>query len=644
MSGIFGVYTNNRNDAPSLHGALCWNRAYGTENSMYDSTAEVNNPIYSNGSIQFGCCLESLSKYFSCNQQAVLHSDNKSAVLDCLIFNHEELAKKCQLNSPVTDEVLLINYINSFGFDALSNVNGDFSGAVYDKAASTLTLFRDHMGVRPLYYYADADIVAFSTDLRGLIAIDGVDASINEDWIYKTCAGSYINNVTETEFKYIFCIPPGNYTSFRFEERDIKIIHTPYWKLRQKRIRYSSLDDYKNALRELVTDSVKRRLDVIPGLISAELSGGLDSSVIDILISRLGRKCIHFSWSVDPSEVPYAPNDERLVIEDICRQENITCGFSTMREDRGVNHSMHRRMKALGLIEDSEEPLFLRCALPPYINVLTLCEASDYAVKNGSRVVFTGHGGDEGISHRCNHYELFYHHEYLHYFRYFWDSTKGRRLRILRTLKKGLQSAYQFHVYYKKPFHMPFCAPCFLNRQFDSLYKFENMPSLPFAYDAVAYINAGGSKNRLDNASLLGAYNGVRYLIPYLDYRVIDFAVSIPRHLYLKDGMNRYLFRETFKDIMPESLYSLRFKEDNSHQNYKEDPNWFDEFAKMKQTVYEQLDKNYWSQYLDFDEIDTWMQQGQPAEEDRLSDKGKLFALSYLAEAANLVKKARAIK
>lgn len=80
-----------------------------------------------------------------------------------------------------------------------------------------------------------------------------------------------------------------------------------------------------NRLRELITDSVKRRLDVFPDIIGAELSGGLDSGVIDILINRLGREAVYYSWSFSPQDLPDVPNDERQVIADICEQENIIC-------------------------------------------------------------------------------------------------------------------------------------------------------------------------------------------------------------------------------------------------------------------------------------------------------------------------------
>lgn len=632
MSGIFGAFTKQSKDAVNIEKALLWNQAYGKDAK----------DTYSNNPIHIGCCYDALSVYAS-KDFPVLHSGSSVAVIDALLYNHPEIASKCEMTEPLSDENLLFAFIERFGMNSLKDINGDFSGAIYNCQSNTLTLFRDHMGIRPLFYYADEHLVAFSTDIRGLLSIEGVDASVNEDWIYRTCAGSYLDGVTATEYKNIFCIPPASYMTFSFSQNTINIQTHSYWQLGSKKLRLSSFEEYKDMLRHLVTDSVKRRLDVIPGLVGAELSGGLDSGVIDILISRLGRDCVHFSWSVDPSEVPYAPNDERLVIADICKQEGITCKFSKMSNARETDSNFNNSMESLGFILDADEPLAFRYALPPYINALTLCDTSEYIERSGAKVVFTGHGGDEGISHRCNPYELFYHHEYYHYLKYFWSTTRGQKIRILRTLKTCFKELHSSRKYYSTPFHMPFGAPELLNPDFARKFNGKDMPLLHFAYDPIQYIHEGGSRNRLDNVALLGAYSGVRYLIPYLDYRVIDFAVSIPRHLYLNGTQNRYLFREAFKDIMPPSLYSLQYKEDNSHKNYVKNPDWYEEFSKIKNAVYQKLDRNYWKSYLNFDTIDAWMQQGKPAETERQKDSNKLSCLFYCAMTTNLAEKANQV-
>jgi len=129
---------------------------------------------------------------------------------------------------------------------------------------------------------------------------------------------------------------------------------------------------------------------------------------------------------------------------------------------------------------------------------------------------------------------------------------------------------------------------------------------LTFAYDPLSYIRTGGSRNRLDVVALLGAYFGARYIVPYSDYRVIDYAVSIPRHMYLKNQKNRYIFKETFQDIMPESLYNLTGKEDTSWRNAEKKEKDPAEYIERKKRLFGMLDREYWDKYLDWDVMETW--------------------------------------
>lgn len=628
MSSIFGTFCNpmvsaNENMKKLEH----WNRAYGRDTT----------DLYQNNHMHLGCCLERISTHAT--NMPVLHIGTVHAAIDLLLYNREELIEKCNVSPVVSDEELLLSYLMQFGMEALKDVNGDFSGAIYDENLQTLTLFRDHMGIRPLYYYMDDTFLAFSTDIRGLLGLDEVNSSMNEDWIYRTLAGYNINSVTCTEYQHIFCILPASYAVFSLQKQPIHEKMQSYWQLGKKKIRYSSFTAYKTRLKELVTDSIQRRLQTIPGKIGAELSGGLDSGVIDILINRLGRDCVYFSWSVDPCEIPYADHDERLVIEDICKQEHIQCHYSQLKSDRSMNSLLARQMQSLGFPLDENEPPALRYAMPPFINALALCDSCACMHENGASVIFTGHGGDEGISHRSSPYEMFYHHEYYHFFRSMWSTTHGQKGRILKTLKACQKQLGPTRRALTDVFHSPFATPELLNEEFRNQFSEKEMPAMHFSYDPIQYIADGGSRNRLDNVALLGAYNNIRYIVPYLDYRVIDFAVSIPRHLYLKNSHNRFIFREAFRDIMPKSLYSVHIKEDMSARNYPSDPNWYKEFSELKIQINQKLDRTFWSKYLDFTVIDQWMQKGKPTEEERDHDSFILMNLFYCAMAQNLIDK-----
>lgn len=634
MSGIYGIWQpfskveKYVTDVERLHR---WNKAYGNE-------AEK---VYIGEMACVGCSYEKLMETAP-KSSPVLQIDGKYAVIDALLYNREEILEKGQFSDALSDEELIFSFIGKFGYDELRDVNGDFAGAIYDSHNSTLTLFRDHMGVRPLFYYAQEQSVAFSTDIRGLVSMQYVDVSVDEKWVWNKIVGTAYMGTENTEFAHIFCVKPASYMTFSLGDNRLLSSKSTYWQIGSKKIRLSSETAYIERLRELITDSVKRRLDVISGLVGAELSGGLDSSVIDILIHRLGREAVYFSWSASPDEVPYAEDDERLIVEDICKQENISCHFAGKTLHIGEDSIIYRKMQEIGMDPDMSAGFYRRYVFPPYINTLHVCQASQYVNSCGAKVVFTGHSGDEGVSHRCNPYELFYHREYYHYFKYMWDSTKGERNRLYNTLLRCHQNLTTSRKKLTNPFVSILASKDMLKKEFYEKYNFKKGVPLTFAYDPLSYIRNGGSRNRLDVVALLGAYCGARYIIPYIDYRVIDYAVSIPRYMYLKQQKNRYIFREAFKDMMPESLYNLRGKEDTSWRNAKSKEKDPTEYLERKKRLFGMLDRAYWDKYLEWDAVEEWVNLPL-AGSDEMRDIAMFSAIDNCLSLQNMISFSRAI-
>ncbi|WP_026661463.1 asparagine synthase-related protein [Butyrivibrio proteoclasticus] len=635
MSSIYGFLLNNdRAKALSditLEHLYTWNKAYG----------EHKDRLLCDG-YGLGACVDRLNDNLPINK-IVIEDDDKYAVIDSVLYNRDEIFDKLgkEYTDTDSDEELLFEYIQKNGYKALSKVNGDFAGAILDKKDNTLTLFRDHMGIRPLFYYCNDSFVVFSTDIRGIIAVSEVDCSISEDWIYKTAKGAINSDLVSTEYQNIFCVKPGSFLTISFSVKGIKKDENIYWSVGRKKIRLSSDAAYQKRLRELIEDSVKRRLDAVSGMVGAELSGGLDSGVISILINRFGRECKYYSWSQSPELLGYVKDDERLVIKDICEQENIKCHFGELKMKEGS--SIYDITKDTGIRIKIDELPHLRYVLPSYINSLKIIQTAEDLSRLGAKVVFTGHGGDEGVSHRPNPYEMFHYHEFYHYFRYMFSTTNGFDKRITRTIKKCKENLIEDRKAFEKPFYSSIKAEEALKGSFANSYK-GNVQNLLFAYDPIAYIRDGGSRSRLDNVALLSTYSKVRYIVPYLDYRVIDFAVSIPRYQYLRGRKNRYVFREAFKDIIPASLYRLRLKNDMSVQGAEKDPDWFEEFKRQKNQVVNTLDRKMWDKYLDFDVLEAWKDKGEPTGEEIYKDNFFLITLLSFAAAQNVIDKTRAVK
>lgn len=624
MSGICGIIhtTKYLSDEKSLQSIHRWNYPYGSSRS--DTITRDN--------LSFGCCLEHITNA-PIPSQSIFYKDNLIAVIDAVLYNRDELIPRLSNAALLSDEELLLTYINTYGIHALKEVNGDFAGVVYNTKLQTVTLFRDHMGVRPLYYYADEATVAFSTDLRGLLSYEHIKPALNEDWLYKRISGHAFTGTENTELANIFCVPPSGYISFSCNLQIQLTEKKRYWTLCQKKIRYPSFEQYADRMRELITDSVQRRLNVFPGLIGAELSGGLDSGIIDILINRAGRKAVYHSWSTDPELLPYAEDDERLVIADICKQENIACHYCDLSADFSADDNIAKKTVYMKNQPLSSEYIYYDFALPPRINTLSICKTAQFIDSQGAHVVFSGHGGDEGVSHRSNSYELFYHHEYFHFLKQMYRLSYRNKHRVLSTLKKTYTSVFVTSKELKEPFVMHNATPeLFLTSFHDKMSK-HPIPIQRFGFDPKGYVLDGGSRNRLDVVALLGALGSARYVVPFLDYRVIDYALSIPRYLYRKGNTDRYIFREAFKSMIPDSLYRLTIKANNSKKNLKPDEDWYEKFEKGKHFIYENLDCDFWGQYLNYDEITAWLNRGKPStEEEKMKDE---FIMQNLSDCLN---------
>lgn len=581
MSGIFGFSKNAADNGNAIHRLYVWNREYGSHGSdtRYDSRHGI------------GAVTEHFSDKFPVGAP-VYEKDGIQSVLDTLLYNRDELLASLKLSEdePISDEELLLRLISEKGYMSLSSVNGDFAGAVYNTNDGSWTLFRDHLGVRPLYYYRDATQFAFSTDIRGLLALPNVDTAIDEGALYYRMMGYNDLTLCGTDYEHIRCIPPGSYVEVTPSDDGFSFKEHTYWKLKQKRIRFAKDEDYFRETRHLVTDAVRRRLDAISGTIGAELSGGLDSGVVDILISRLGRAGKFYSWSWGEEDVPLRDgDDERRIIADICTQENITCQYAPKRRDN---------------TDEKTEPAEI---LPPFINTLNLSDGAMWLREQGAAVVFTGHGGDEGISHRCSPFELLYNGELFAYLRFFYNSTKGEKLRLLRAVKRAVWQGYGDCRGFLKPYHcVGLLSPMYLTKAFkDSMQKRAVLQPLYFSFAPEKYVMQGGTRVRLDNVAYQGAKNGVRYLIPFADYRVMDYAVSIPRRMFLRYGENRYVYREAFRDMIPESLYKVRYKDTASLRGYPMNEDLRSSFNKAAERIRTHLNRDFWKDYLDFDAIDS---------------------------------------
>ncbi|QDU79357.1 Asparagine synthetase [glutamine-hydrolyzing] 1 [Polystyrenella longa] len=189
-----------------------------------------------------------------------------------------------------SDTEVLLEALAAWGLDkTLSKLNGMFAFALWNRRDKKLTLARDRVGIKPLYYGHCRGTLLFASELKALFRFPEFTSELDPAAVTEFFQIGYISAPRSIE-KGIHKLPPGTSITFSSAEQNPK--PEPYWSLhdtvqqiitdRQEITAESALGD----LEFLLTKSVKDRLiSDVP--IGAFLSGGIDSSLIVALMQRL---------------------------------------------------------------------------------------------------------------------------------------------------------------------------------------------------------------------------------------------------------------------------------------------------------------------------------------------------------------------
>jgi len=202
-------------------------------------------------------------------------------------------------------EVILAAFLR-WGIDCVKRFNGMYAFSIWDKAEQKLVIARDRLGIKPLYYYFKNNVLVFGSEIRALMQSDAIDKKIN----LKSVA-EYIQYTTvhapNTILQDVFMLMPGHILEFNIQHVTCNI--SPYWNIHDfanpKTNAYKDELSYKetcSTVNELLTASVERRL-VADVPFGAFLSGGIDRSAIVGLMSKVSSEKVQtFNVSFDEGE------------------------------------------------------------------------------------------------------------------------------------------------------------------------------------------------------------------------------------------------------------------------------------------------------------------------------------------------------
>jgi len=213
-----------------------------------------------------------------------------------IVFNGEvynflevqaELKKYGYEFSSCSDTEVILKAFHKWGVDFLEKLNGMFAIAIFDNKNEKIYLFRDRIGIKPLYYFFNGNIFMFASEIKSFFKHSNFEKKLNKASLWEYFYKGYIS-YDNTIFKNTYKLPKAHYLIYDVKKKNINI--TSYWNVSIT----NEINDEKYALSkldELINKSVSLRL-IADVEVGSFLSGGIDSSLITAIAQKNSSKKI----------------------------------------------------------------------------------------------------------------------------------------------------------------------------------------------------------------------------------------------------------------------------------------------------------------------------------------------------------------
>lgn len=507
------------------------------------------------------------------------------------LYESAELKSKLGLEGEYTSLELIQFAWNRWGTDALQHLEGDFSFVVWDKRLQKLYLVKDQIGVRPLFYAQVYGCLVFGSTIPVLKAAFGSDLKLNRLAVAHELK-NYPPTVEMTMFEGLHRLKPAHFIEVSVNDAPIvDLVEQRYWDLEPINVSEYTHDELIDMVRQEMTSAIQRRIEGVK-TVACQLSGGLDSSVIGVVLSKLMDKHdLHtFSFVLSEKTREYS---ERGIDEQWSQD--------LVREFAGLLPENHHHITEFHYkdVFDEMETNIRVMGGPANSDTIWQDTLFKNAAEYGAQVSFSGFPGDEGISTPGGNY--------------YYDFVKYRQLGgILGHLWhfhiRGIKHFYSYWKHSKLGTTKPDYAAIQETRNLlrKDAPEFDQIQDLSFAFNPG--FKSGFKEKILRWHTTLrteseGAYAnqyGIETRYPLVDIRLIQLVYSLPVEMFRPKPYTRALFRSVCKDLLPDKVrlqpkfsgaLTLAFAE-----------YWI-------KTSTEQLDqyqiKDPLSMYLTFDEIDS---------------------------------------
>ena len=434
------------------------------------------------------------------------------------IYNYKELRalliSKGYVFFSNSDTEVIIKAYHFWGEDCVKHLDGMFAFAIWDQPSQQLFVARDRMGIKPLYFNITSKAFTFASNSQALLT-QKIDKSINPVALHQQLSLHGVVPAPNTIINGIHKLKPGTFVTLSVNG---KLREKTYWHPSAKRLEENiSEQDYIERTHELLTAAVMKRMSASDVPIGVLLSGGLDSSLIVALLKEAGHEDIR-TFSIGFEDI----DDE--VGSEFEYSDQIVSRFNTQHKKYQVsNIEVLPRLSEAVL--NMSEPMVGQDAVAFYL----LSEQ----VSKHTKVVLSGQGADEAFAgyfwyprmanEQGNEVERFSKH--------YVDRPHDEYLQTVSSIYQGENHT---HNWLNKEFLKP-GADSFIDKVFRT-----DMTRL-IVDDPV---------KRVDNMTMAW---GLEARVPFMDTDLVEWALSIPPSLKMKDG-GKYPLKQISRGLLPDSV------------------------------------------------------------------------------------------
>jgi asparagine synthase (glutamine-hydrolysing) len=463
------------------------------------------------------------------------------------IYNHQDLrgdleraGHQYRTNS---DTETLIHAYEEYGEEFLTRLNGEFSLILYDEKRGAALVARDRLGIRPLFYAEHEGRMYFASEIKALLEIPGFSPEVNPEALDQYLSLRYSSG-EQSMLAGVRRLPPGS--SLRLDVAGAA--PRTFWRLPTEQ-RAIPLEEAAERLDSLLAESVRLRLmsDVPLGMY---LSGGVDSAVILALMARQTGQAVR-TFSIGFG----LPLDETEIAAGLARQ------FGAQHTEIRLPSNAYEALP--DVVAGLDEPLGDIITLPTYF----LSRAAAPHVK----VVLTGEGADEIFGSYVHHYALTRYSQYRQWcprplrklapavvdrmpmavmnrlFPYPDSLGEAGRRRVstfLRQAEAGRAYLSLVELFNREQKTELLSAEWRTQARWESNYDSSAWPDSRYL-ESVIDVDCRFwlPDYTLFKQDRLTMANSIEGRVPFLDHRLVEFVLSLPPSLKMRNGKLKYLLR-----------------------------------------------------------------------------------------------------